>query len=163
MKTAIKLMHLNGLRNRDDVEEAQEPRSSVNVKTNDDSSLLRRSKRSVKKNKLPHTCHSGKVYVNLTTYNNIIAPQGFHTHYCGSTYLLPIGNDSIVQTISQAIMDTYNSMKKFSAKVLANPSCCKPKKFHDLYVLYMDHGQFTTIRTIPKVKASHCVCKNDWI
>ena len=160
MQTTIKLMHLNGLRSN-----ADEPRSQVNKTEEDEhSGLLRRSKRSVKKNNVPPTCHSGKVYVNLTKYTNIIAPLGFHTHYCGNTFLLPVGNDTIIQILSKAIVDAYNSVKKFSAKVLANPSCCAPKKVHNLYILYMDQGRFSTIRSIPNIKASRCVCKTaDWI
>ncbi len=155
MQTTIKLMHLNGLRNRD------EPQSPVNMTEEDDSGLLRRSKRSVKKNKLPPTCHTGQIYVNLTKYKNIIlAPAGFHTHYCGNTYLVPVANDPIIQTLAQAITDAYKSVKKFSAKVLANPSCCAPKKFHNLYVLYVDQG-FSTIKSIPNIKASRCACKNE--
>jgi hypothetical protein len=156
MQTTIKMMHLNGLRDRD------EPHSPVNMTKEDDSGLLRRSKRSVKKNNLPPTCHSGKIYANLTKYKNIIAPSGFYTHYCGNTFLLPVGNDPIVQILSQAIIDGYNSVKRFSTKVLANPNCCAPEKIHNLFVLYMDQGLFSTIRSIPNIRASHCACKNDW-
>ena len=155
MQSTLKLMHLNGLRKHD------EPQSVVNQTEKDDhSGLLRRSKRSVKKNNLPPTCHSGKVYVNLTTYKDIIAPLGFYTHYCGNTFLLPVGNATIIQILSKAIIAAYNSVKKFPAKVLANPSCCAPKKVHNLYILYMDQGRFSTIRSVPNIKASRCVCKN---
>ena len=162
MQTTIKEMHLNGLRNLDEVPTIRDRnalQSPVNKKIEDDSGLLRRSKRSVKKKNIS-TCHSGKVYVDLSVYSNIIAPPGFYTHYCGNTYQLPVGNDPIIKNISRAIMNAYNSVKKFSAKVLSNPSCCVPKRHHDMYIFYVDQG-FNTIRYIPNLKASRCVCKND--
>lgn len=150
------MMGLNGIRSHNKL------LSPVNAKTTgSELGSTRRQKRSVKTNNFLSSCNSDKVYVNLTKYQNIIAPLGFHTHYCGSTYLIPVGNDPIVQILSQAIIETFNSLKKFSSKVLANPDCCTPKKIHDLYVLYMDQGKFTSIRSIPNVIASHCVCKNN--
>lgn len=160
MQTTIKMMHLSGLRTRDHEKLILSPVSEMEKK--DDSGLSRRKKRSVTKNSLPSTCKSGKVYVSLAKFPNILAPDGFYTHYCGNTFLLPVGNDPIVQNISYAIIDAYKSVKTFSPKVLANPSCCTPKTVHNLLVLHMDQGQFSTIRSIPNTKASRCVCKNHW-
>lgn len=104
-------------------------------------------------------CHSGRVYVNLANFQNVIAPSGFYTHYCGETYSLPIGNSTIVQTLSRAFVEAYKTVTTIPQEVLANPSCCVPKKFHSLYILHLEEDGVTTLKPIPNIKASRCVCK----
>lgn len=164
LKTTLQSMHLNGLRTLNPTRRKKNTTTELWLKRTMESNERkpgRRQKRAASTRKLKTTkvCHSGRIDVNLTKYSNIMAPLGFKTHYCGSTYQMPIGGDPVTKIVSQAIMDAFNQMHSFSKSVFENSRCCGPLKTKNLVVLYHDPKKhYSMIKYFQKLIVVSCGC-----
>lgn len=160
--TALRRMHLNGLRIRYPIPETRNETGVLQPSNSDKGGnrRLRRGAVSHGKSKKAKICRSAKIYVNLTKYSNIVAPPGFTTVYCGKTwYPMPIGNDPVTKIVSKALLEAINNRPNFSKPVFRNSNCCVPSKEKNLVVLYNDPKRnFSMIKYIPKAIVRSCGC-----